>query len=254
VRQLEPTVKTVRKGRRLKLATLDTAALILLFALIFPTSFDEMANIIGVDPHPISFFIGPALYHYADGVPNIDFMTQYGTGLGDLMAPLLSPSVFVTFKNAEQLTVLGSFIFAAGYYFLAASLLASRRWALSLVVITTIMNSYGPFPYRAPSGWPIRFALSPLVLLALSASFRAKTYREAMIWHLVAGMLSGLSLFWVTEIGLELIAVGAFCLLLAGKRTVARVSDTCAFVLSAGLTELCAIFGDGLKDQAAAWA
>jgi hypothetical protein len=230
------TITTVRKGGRLRSAMLNAAALMLLFVLIFPASFDEMAQAIGVDPHPLSFFIGPALYHYSDAVPNIDFMTQYGAGPGDLMAPLLSPSLFETFKNAELLTVLGSFFFAAGYYFLAASLLGSRRWALSLVVVTTIMNSYGPFPYRAPSGWPIRFALSPLVVLALSASFYAKTYKEAMAWRVVAGVLSGLSLFWVTEIGLELIAVGAFCLFLAGKKSVSKVSNPFAFVLSAGLT------------------
>ena len=51
----------------------DSAVVAVLFWLILPSSLDSVIEQIGLDPHPVSLFIGPASYLYCNGlIPGVD--------------------------------------------------------------------------------------------------------------------------------------------------------------------------------------
>ena len=64
------------KINRLREKIIDCAVVAALFCLILPSSLDSVIKQIGLDPHPVSFFIGPASYLYCNGlIPGVDYMT-----------------------------------------------------------------------------------------------------------------------------------------------------------------------------------
>src|ERR1700674_4496317 len=104
----------------------DLLAITVLLCLLIPTSLTAVAKGIGIDPHPIGFFIGPALYSYGNAlIPNIDYFVQYGIGPGALFRYFLSDSVLDVFRASVLITLLGTAFFVATYYFLAKLTLQS---------------------------------------------------------------------------------------------------------------------------------
>jgi hypothetical protein len=196
----------------------DVLAVSLLLMILIPTSVADVAKGIGINPHPISFFIGPALYSYgAQLVPNIDYMSQYGVGLAVVFQYFLSDSIAEAFTASVLVTLLGTAFFVATFYFLAKWTLESGGWAFFVTLIALILNFFGPFPFGAPSAWPVRYPLLPLFCLLFIVYCRASLIAdEGADWRrivipLLLGLLAGVSVFWLTEIGLYMIAIGAFC-------------------------------------------
>ena len=122
----------------------DLVAVMIILMMLFPYSLDLLVDQIGVDPHPISYFIGPALYTYGKNlIPNVDYFTQYGIGIGALFSYFLTESAPKVFKAAVLITLLGTTFFIVTFYLLARWVLESKVWALCLSLVALIMNFIG---------------------------------------------------------------------------------------------------------------
>lgn len=191
----------------------DLILVAIILWVLLPTSLGSVANRIGIDHHPISFFIGPALYSFGKHlIPNVDYFTQYGTGIGAVFFYFLHDAPFGTYKAVVLFTVAGTGFFLVSFYILARWLLDSRAWGFFLTVTALIMNFYGPRPMRAPSGWPIRYPLLGLFVLCFLIHCRTASGPFKHATCLLLAVIAGLSLFWSTEIGTYMILVGSFCL------------------------------------------
>ncbi len=189
----------------------DVFVLTSILLLMLPFSLEAVVQQIGIDPHPLSFFIGPALYSYADGlIPNLDYFTQYGTGLGKVFFYFLNSSVEQTYQRAILFVILGTVFFGFTYYLLCQKVLESRIWAYGLVMITLLMNFFGPAPLRGPSCWPIRYPFLALFCFIFFSFCQNKgKVKKALFFFL--SVVSGISFFWNTEIGLYTLIIGSFC-------------------------------------------
>ncbi len=193
---------------------LITFLVIASFLLIMtPHSLSHTVQQIGVDQHPLGFLIAPALYSYGTNlIPNVDYFTQYGTGLGFVFSHFLNADPITTYKNAVIFTVAGTIFFALTYFLTATYLLNSKLWAYFLTITLLMMNFFGPAPLRGTSCWPIRYPLLGLFCLTY-ISFchsRSDQFRKFLIAALA--LLAGASIFWNTEIGIYMIAIGSFCI------------------------------------------
>jgi hypothetical protein len=232
----------------------DLVLVAIILWVLLPTSLGSVANRIGIDHHPISFFIGPALYSFGKHlIPNVDYFTQYGTGIGALFFYFLGDTPFETYKAVVLFTVVGTGVFLVSFYVLARWLLDSRAWGFFLTVTALIMNFYGPRPMRAPSGWPIRYPLLGLFVLCFLIHCRTASGPLKHATCLLLAVIAGLSLFWCTEIGTYMILVGSFCLWFAGQNRSHALLTATEFIIASiavfiGIAVI--VFGPGVLSSA----
>jgi len=191
----------------------DIGAFASILLVLIPISLETVANQVGANPHPLSFFIGPALYSYGAGlIPNVDYFSQYGTGVGALFSYFLNNSPMEVFKASILITVSGTVFFALTFYLLAKWVLDSRVWAFFLTLIALILNFSSVAPFTSPSLWPIRYPFLALFCLLFIVFCKTPVISLKKIIFILLGLVAGISLFWSTEIGISIILPGAFCI------------------------------------------
>lgn len=219
----------------------------LILALLLPTSLTSVAMQIGIDQHPLSFLIGPALYSYGTNlIPNIDYFTQYGTGLGYIFHFFLNDSPIKSYEHVVMFTLTGTIFFAVTYYLCAKLILNSRIWAIFLTTTTLMMNYFGPAPMRGPSCWPIRYPFLALFCLTYFYYSRSTSSEKQSLLILVLGILAGVSMFWITEIGVYMILAGGFCLWINAHNYRSKLQRSIAYaVVSLSTFQLLCLFAFG---------
>ncbi|HWM83602.1 MAG TPA: hypothetical protein VNQ56_16205 [Pseudolabrys sp.] len=172
-------------------------------------------------------------------------MTQYGVGPGVLFSYFLDASPHRTYETAAAVTLAGSLFFYCTFYKLASLLLRSRSWALLLTLFAAVMNFYGPMPFRAPSGWPLRFPLAPLFFIAF-VYYWTSARKTQVAYLCAAGFLAAASTYWVTEIGIYLICIGIFCCWATEKHFPRVSADPLIFAVFAASTFIAlSVLGSG---------
>ena len=211
------------------------AAFLLFAACLFPGDINTVTAVIGYNAHPVAFYIGPALYLLGDGlVPGIDFMPQYGIGIGAFFSLFLRPTAQATVANTVWVTAgLSLFYFATAFLFLRR-LYGSQGWSLAVVLFALILNFHtqgmGNFMvYGDPSAWPVRYPF----LFVFCWLFAKAADQRGLRALLLAGAASGLCLFWNTETGFYTLVSGAAGTVLLGGRFRRAIGLCSAFVGSA---------------------
>ncbi len=180
------------------------ACVLFLAACLFPTDVETVTARIGYDQHNVAFYIAPALFSLGHRlVPGVDFLPQYGIGIGYFFSFLLRPTAGSTMANAVLATAALSLFYFASALLVLRRLYNSRAYAFVVVFFAllltfhTSMSALGVF--LDPSGWPSRY---PFLFLFVWLFARAVEGRRQAIDLAVAGMAAGLCMFWNTETGL----------------------------------------------------
>ena len=180
-------------------------------ACLLPADVGSVAARIGYDRHPVSFYIGPALFLRSGGaLPGIDFFPQYGIGIGYLFSYFLRPTVQETMANVVLVTAVLSLVYFATAFLVLRRLYGSLEYALAVTAFALVLNFHTQglhdvALYIDPSSWPARY---PFIFLFVWLFARASESRRQTIDLFVAGGAAGLCLFWNTETGIYCI-VGA---------------------------------------------
>ncbi len=209
-----PAARTaVRYEGRLSLAPAPTStrdwgllgASFVFFAIcLFPIDLQTVVARIGYNQHPVSFYIGPALFLWHRGLlPGIDFFPQYGIGIGAFFAPFLRPAAEDTVANTVLATAALSLVYFASAMVVLNKLYRSMLAAFLVVTFGLILNFHLFDVFRDPSAWPSRYPF--LFLFVWLYSLAVDSKRQALTLA-AAGSVAGLSLFWNTETGLYVIA------------------------------------------------
>lgn len=179
---------------------IDILAVLCITLIIMPESLSSVTAQIGIDPHPVSFWLGPALYQFGERlIPGIDYMTQYGIGYGSIVKYLIDgvgPDEAVIRVTALLLAVVWGFY--VSFYFVANCFLRSRSLAFSTTVFALLLNFYTSRPFWAPSVWPTRYPLLMLFCYFCVVNLRAPTITRSII----VGASVGLSCYLNTEPGI----------------------------------------------------
>jgi hypothetical protein len=245
---IAPPGLTIRQG-----PALDLAAWVVFALLLWPSSVTAVAAQVGLDMHPVCFFIGPATYFYGNGlVPGRDYFTQYGIGQGFIFSFFLGDSAQATLRHYVYFAVGLSWLVFGVAYLVLRSLFGSRAWAFGITVTALILNFCSTTPWNWPSSWVIRY---PLLFVFVGLAARAFTSGQRR-GYLAAGICAGLSVFWNTETGLYLLATGmlAYVLLRWGREHFLRnglafgLAALVAFFGTSGL-----VYGHGVFSTAFAW-
>ena len=191
---------------------------VLLAACLFPLDVETVTARIGYNPHPVSFYIAPALFLLRRGlIPGVDFFPQYGIGIGYLFSFFLRPTAGATMANVVLVTATLSCLYFASALWVLRRLYDSRVYAFVVVFVALLLNFHTAITPRGimldPSAWPARY---PFLFLLIWLFARAVDSRQQVIDLGLAGMAAGLCLFWNTETGLYAIASALLATLLLG--------------------------------------
>ena len=178
--------------------------------VLVPSSFEAVAARIGLNAHPVSFVIGPALYFLGNGIlPGIDYYTQYSIGYPWLFHFVMGRSGGHAVLVSVTVVIVATWLFYAHLIYMLQWLY--RSWTVAAIValiplmLGFIYSSDYPTPLVGPSSSILRYPL--LTICALLTGFWAETpTRTVRIVSIAA--ISGLSIFLEIESGI-VIAVAA---------------------------------------------
>jgi hypothetical protein len=172
--------------------------------ILVPSSFEAMAARIGLNIHPVSFLIGPALYSLGNGLlPGLDYYTQYSIGVPWLFH-------FVMGQSAEHAVFVYVIIVIVATWLFYAHLILLLQWlyrswiAAAIVAFIPLMLSFVypsefPAPYFAPSSSILRYPL--LTICAMLTGYWAEApARPARLASIAAA--TALSIFLEIETGI----------------------------------------------------
>lgn len=227
----------------------------LIAACVFPLDLGTVAARIGYNVHDVSFYIAPAMYLWGRHlIPGIDFLPQYGLGIGYFFSFFLRPTAEATISNAVLVTVGLCWIYFVSALWLLRRLYDSRLYAAIVVffaLLLTFHTSMVPLGiFLDPSAWPARY---PFLLLFVLAFARSVESRRQTIDLTLAGMVAGLCLFWNTETGLYALAAAlvATILLRGGlKSTLVHLAATAGGALFAFFGLSAIAYGPGVFQTA----
>jgi hypothetical protein len=180
------------------------AILAIMSLLSIPSSFAAVAAKVGLNAHPVSFVIGPALYFLGNGLlPGTDYYTQYSIGYPWLFHFVMGQSAGHAILVGVTVIIVATWLFYAHLIYLLHWLY--RSWtAAAIVALIPLMlgfvySSVYPTPFVAPSSSILRYPL--LTICALLTSFWAETpARPARLASIAAA--TGLSIFLEIESGI----------------------------------------------------
>jgi hypothetical protein len=172
--------------------------------VLVPSSFDAVAARIGLNPHPVSFVIGPALYFLGNGLlPGIDYYSQYSIGYPWLFHFVMGQSGGHAILVCVTAVIVATWLFYAHLIHLLQWLY--RSWTVAAIVaLIPLMLGFVysfdlPAPLLAPSSSILRYPL--LTVCALLTGFWAETpTRPVRILSIAAAI--GLSIFLEIESGI----------------------------------------------------
>jgi hypothetical protein len=215
--------------------TLDLLAAVLIGVILLPSSVGAAAGRVGLNCHPVVYFIGPALYHYGhDLAPGVDYYSQYGVAPGYVFSFLLREQAEATVENYVWLCVALCALFYFTLYLVLRRPLG-RLWSLGVVLFTLILLFATNAAFLCPSSWVLRFPLLPTFVGLLAHPVRRPNDLRAVVW---VGVCVGLSIFWNTETGLSMLCAGGLVLLVHDVSHVRRLRGPAVFTATALLTVL----------------
>ena len=183
--------------------------------VLVPSSFEAVAARIGLNIHPVSFLIGPALYSLGNGLPGLDYYTQYSIGIPWLFH-------FVMGRSAEHAVLAYVVIVIIATWLFYAHLILLLRWlyrswvAAAIVAFIPLILGFAypsefPAPYFAPSSSILRYPL--LTICAMLTGYWAEApARPARLASIAAA--TGLSIFLETESGIVMMVAAPMTILL----------------------------------------
>ena len=180
------------------------AILCVLTLVLVPSSFEAVAARIGLNIHPVSFLIGPALYSSGNGLlPGLDYYTQYSIGIPWLFHFVMGRSAEHAVLAYVVIVIVATWLFYAHLLFLLQWLY--RSWIAAAIVafiplfLGFVYPSEFPAPYFAPSSSILRYPL--LTICAMLTGYWADApARPARLASIAAA--TGLSIFLETESGI----------------------------------------------------
>ena len=172
--------------------------------VLVPSSFEAVAARIGLNIHPVSFLIGPALYSSGNGLlPGLDYYTQYSIGIPWLFHFVMGRSAEHAVLAYVVIVIVATWLFYAHLLFLLQWLY--RSWIAAAIVafiplfLGFVYPSEFPAPYFAPSSSILRYPL--LTICAMLTGYWADApARPARLASIAAA--TGLSIFLETESGI----------------------------------------------------
>jgi hypothetical protein len=180
------------------------AILAIMTLLLVPSSFAAVAAKIGLNHHPVSFVISPALYFLGSGLlPGLDYYTQYSIGLPWLFHFVMGRSAEHAVLAYVIIVIIATWLFYAHLILLLQWLYRSWAAAVTVAFIPLILGfvypSDNPAPYFAPSSSILRYPL--LTMCAMLTGYWAEApARPARLASIAAA--TGLSIFLETESGI----------------------------------------------------
>ncbi len=184
--------------------------------VLVPSSFEQVAARIGLNIHPVSFLIGPALYSLGNGLlPGLDYYTQYSIGVPWLFHFIMGQSAQHAVLAYVVIVIVATWLFYAHLIFILQWLY--RSWIAAAVVafipliLGFVYPSVFPAPYFAPSSSILRYPL--LTLCAMLTGYWAEAPgRPARLASIAAA--TGLSVFLETESGIVMMVAAPMTIFL----------------------------------------
>jgi hypothetical protein len=215
--------------------------------MLVPSSFVSVAAQIGLNVHPVSFVIGPALYFLGNNLlPGIDYYSQYSIGFPWLFHFVMGNSAAHAVLVNVIIIIVATWLFYAHLIYLLQWLYRSWIAAATVASIPFILSfAYPSFgaPFFAPSSSILRYPL--LTVCALLTGLWAES-PAGLARLLPIAAVSGLSIFLETESGvIMLVSASLTILLIHPWRTRLILSVLAHFVVSLSVFTaiLMAVFG-----------
>jgi hypothetical protein len=184
--------------------------------VLVPSSFEAVAARIGLNIHPVSFLIGPALYSLGNGLlPGLDYYTQYSIGVPWLFHFVMGQSAEHAVLVYVVIVIVATWLFYAHLILLLQWLYRSWIAAATVAFIPLILGfhypSNFPAPYFAPSSSILRYPL--LTICAMLTGYWAEApARPARLASIAA--VTGLSIFLETESGIVMMVAAPMAIFL----------------------------------------
>jgi hypothetical protein len=175
--------------------------------LLIPSSFAAVAAKIGLNHHPVTFVIGPALYFLGNGLlPGIDYYTQYSIGYPWLFHFVMGQSAGQAIIACVTAVIIATWLFYAHLIYLLQWLY--RSWTVAAIVafipllLGFIYPAVFPSPFLGPSNGVLRYPL--LTVCAVLTSYWAETpARPTRLASIAAA--TGLAIFLEIESGIVML-------------------------------------------------
>jgi len=192
------------------------AILAIMTLLLIPSSFEAVAAKIGLNHHPVSFVIGPALYFLGNGLlPGIDYYTQYSIGYPWLFHFVMGQSAGQAVVACVTVVIVATWLFYAHLIYLLQWLY--RSWTVAAIVafIPLLLGFAYPSDYPTsfigPSNGVLRYPL--LTVCAVLTSYWAETPARSIRIASIAAV-TGLSIFLETETGIIMLVAAPITIFL----------------------------------------
>jgi hypothetical protein len=184
--------------------------------VLVPSSFEAVAARIGLNIHPVSFLIGPALYSLGNGLlPGLDYYTQYSIGIPWLFHFVMGQSAEHAVLAYVVIVIVATWLFYAHLLLLLQWLY--RSWIAAAIVsfipliLSFVYPSEFPAPYFAPSSSILRYPL--LTVCAMLTGFWAEAPARPVRLAAIAAA-TGLSIFLETESGIVMMVAAPMTIFL----------------------------------------
>lgn len=179
---------------------------LILIGLVGPYHIPTVASECNTELHVASYVVGPSLYYRAPGVvPGLDFESHYGIGHAYAFSFAVGSGGLQ--RTLERYVVY--LLIITVLYFISAQLVLTdwvqNPWTAWVITAAMVFTSCQGLSYNGPSCWPIRH---PFLFVFLFAAVRGID-SAGFWWCVLAALMTGLSVFWQTDVGLYTLAAGA---------------------------------------------
>lgn len=189
---------------------IDAALIATLLVLILPANVQSLATRAMDGNHPVSYLIGPALYHFANGmVPGHDFLAFYGYGPSYLLSKFLTTDVNAFYGVYIRLIAASLVVFHLSAYWVLRDFFQNRAMPFVLAVVFLALCQYADGDaFGGPSALAIRYAF---VFIAIGILTRLIVQPSGWLL-LTLSVVCAVSIFWNTETGIYTWAIACAAL------------------------------------------
>jgi len=190
--------------------------LLVMSLILIPSSFEAVAAKIGLNFHPVSYVLGPALYFLGQGLlPGIDYYTQYSIGMPWLFHFVMGHSAERAVVNYTVIVILATWLFYAHLIHLLQWLYRSWIAAGIVALIPLILVFHHPVEHQAhlfgPSNTILRYPL--LTVCAVLTGLWSESPRSPARLLPIA-LAAATSIFLETETGIVMMVTAPLALFL----------------------------------------
>ena len=215
----------------------DLAFILLLIILLYPYNLDNVLGRMFVQDqfyHLDSMVMAPGWAHIKHLVLDMDIISEYSVGLPVVIADLLRALGHFDYRGAVTFLICVNIAYYAGLYFFIIFWLRSKAWGVFGVLLAVKLQMFHwgvvPLVWQFPSATALRHWPDIFFFLFIWGHIRTLKRR----WLLAACVTTGLSLFWIIDVGVYMLAALCVVVLLTRWRRFFIVTPTAlltAFVL-----------------------